>query len=123
MRGSTCLLVGLSLLGASVTAQFQFFDQMFNNGQEQHPPGPVPDGPSEPAWYQQQVHHGECLYALHPVLVRMALQIFGFQVWGSSRNIYSLRPPHHRGLLKQRNILWLPIMRWRWGFAQFNSYR
>ncbi|RDL36464.1 uncharacterized protein BP5553_05816 [Venustampulla echinocandica] len=50
------LLSALLLLIVGASAQFQFFDQMFNGQQEQrHEPQ---NGPSDSGWYQQNYENG-----------------------------------------------------------------
>ena len=41
------------LFVASVSANFQFFDQFFGGQQQQHQTQQKQDGPSDSAWYQQ----------------------------------------------------------------------
>lgn len=52
------LLAGILLLIVAVNAQFQFFEQMFQGGQQHQQQQAPKDVPSDPGWYQQNYDNG-----------------------------------------------------------------
>ncbi|KAG8628553.1 hypothetical protein KVT40_004426 [Elsinoe batatas] len=53
----TIFLSGLTLLVSSASAQFQFFEQMFNGGQGQQQPQ---NAASDASWYQHNYENVHC---------------------------------------------------------------
>jgi hypothetical protein len=51
-------LASVLLLVVSVNAQFQFFEQMFQGGQQHQQHQAPKDVPSDPSWYQQNYDSG-----------------------------------------------------------------
>ncbi|APA05769.1 hypothetical protein SS1G_01867 [Sclerotinia sclerotiorum 1980 UF-70] len=61
------LLFSFLLLIIGVSAQFQFFEQMFNNGGQQHHHHQQPqDVPSDSQWYQDNYDRAHCSGYLCP---------------------------------------------------------
>jgi hypothetical protein len=52
------LLAGILLLVVGVNAQFQFFEQMFQGGQQNQQQQAPKDVPSDSSWYQQNYDNG-----------------------------------------------------------------
>lgn len=55
----------LLLLASTVTAQFQFFEQMFGGQGGHHHQSQPQNMPSDASWYQQQYEAGKHLRAAH----------------------------------------------------------
>jgi hypothetical protein len=58
MRVILRLLAGILLLVVVVNAQFQFFEQMFQGGQQHQQQQAPKDVPSDSSWYQQNYDSG-----------------------------------------------------------------
>jgi hypothetical protein len=66
MRFSISLLSSLLILVSGASAQFGFFEQMFQGQQQQQAPQNVP---SDSSWYQQNYENGR-LFSLLPAATR-----------------------------------------------------
>ncbi|OAX81421.1 long chronological lifespan protein 2 [Emergomyces africanus] len=62
----TGTLLGLLLLAMGTRAQFQFFEQMFNGGQQQHQDSREHNAPSDSSWYQRNYDNARCSDYLCP---------------------------------------------------------
>jgi hypothetical protein len=58
MQAIVKLLLGALLFVVGANAQFQFFEQMFQGGQQQHQHQAPKDVPSDSSWYQQNYDNG-----------------------------------------------------------------
>ena len=66
-RNLSILSVLLFLLSISVVnAQFQFFEQMFQGGQQQQQRQEPQNVPSDSSWYQQNYDNGTCFLPTLP---------------------------------------------------------
>ncbi|KAG9245433.1 hypothetical protein BJ878DRAFT_18391 [Calycina marina] len=54
------LFLSAALLLAGANAQFQFFEQMFNGGQQQQRHQQPQNVPSDSNWYQEQYNRAHC---------------------------------------------------------------
>ncbi|OJD19198.1 hypothetical protein AJ78_00811 [Emergomyces pasteurianus Ep9510] len=66
IRILTGTFLGLLFLATVAQAQFQFFEHMFNGGQQQHQDSRDHDAPSDSSWYQRNYDNARCSGYLCP---------------------------------------------------------